>query len=79
MQAAGLDGVECWRAQATFQFFFSPVLNQRQDEYGSFDNRIRCFAAGTLRARHPRGHRARVRAGRAEAPAPTGTHPSRRT
>lgn len=45
MQAAGLDGVEVLAgAGYLFSQFFSPVLNQRQDEYGgSFDNRIRAL------------------------------------
>lgn len=51
MQAAGLDGVEVLAgAGYLFSQFFSPVLNQRQDEYGgSFDNRIRALLE-TLRA-----------------------------
>lgn len=67
MQEAGLNGVEVLAgAGYLFSQFFSPVLNQRQDEYGgSFDNRIRALqeALRAIRAATSPGFALGVRLG----------------
>ena len=50
MQAGGMDGFEIEAYGHLFDGFWSPITNQRHDEYGgTFDNRIR-FAEQVLRA-----------------------------
>ena len=47
MQAGGMDGIEIEAYGHLFDQFWSPLTNQRTDEYGgSFENRLRFALAG---------------------------------